>query len=564
MLIFSNNASSTTAGTITNTATSVNLAAGTGVLFPQPVGNQEFIATFIDQLTGTLREIVHVTNMNGDTATIVRAQEDTNALEWPAGSIFVHLHTAGAMQEFLQIDQVPDTSIIYIGQDTGIVNNVTVPTISPPATVLVPFMQFNIAIANTNTGQSVAQIAGFPVYPIFRADGTVLQANDITQGQNAELVFTGTTYQLVNYKQQPPINTSLLFPFGYWAGIIGGTPTQYNFNIPAPVTYPYQAGVLVSGLISQLNTGSLNATINGGTAVPLLFQTGAPFEGGEFTVIHTMINAMSDGVNLRVLGTLGGIGVDSTAPPGGGSGGGTPPPNTGIFRYGDGESGYLTIASQANQTLPTPNFVSTFNIMQQNTSAYPGFWQSIGIFLINWQSPTDVLTCELFQNVQPPFTTFGDEGSIYITVTPTTAGFVDTFTRTNMNMSDYGPFWGQLVRLPIPALGGATNINVGIFTRINAGSFATSSYGGIGSIYVDMSRGAYGDDVLSNYDTRYWTSFFNTTGGDSGSVPGGGGGSGTNGAMLMSDYGGTWLRIATISYYESSLPNIADIYQRVL
>src|SRR5277367_76548 len=102
-LIFGNNASSTLAGSITPTDLTVNVSGGTGAIFPQPHIGQQFIATFIDQLTGTQREIIHVTNITVDTFTIVRAQEGTVAQTWNAGDIIAHLHTAGAMSAMLQI-----------------------------------------------------------------------------------------------------------------------------------------------------------------------------------------------------------------------------------------------------------------------------------------------------------------------------------------------------------------------------------------------------------------------------------------------------------------------------
>src|SRR5580692_695946 len=108
VLIFGNNESTTIAGSITPTTLSVNLAAGSGAGFPQPTAGQAFIATFVDQATGTQREIVHCTAISGDTATIVRAQENTQAQAWTAGDIFAHLHTAGAMDAMVQFSELGD------------------------------------------------------------------------------------------------------------------------------------------------------------------------------------------------------------------------------------------------------------------------------------------------------------------------------------------------------------------------------------------------------------------------------------------------------------------------
>ncbi len=100
--LFANNAISTLAGPISNTATTVNLTAGSGALFPNPGSGQQFSLTLIDQATGLLNEIMYVTTRVTDTLTVVRAQEGTTALNWLAGDLAQSLVTAGQMQSFAQ------------------------------------------------------------------------------------------------------------------------------------------------------------------------------------------------------------------------------------------------------------------------------------------------------------------------------------------------------------------------------------------------------------------------------------------------------------------------------
>src|SRR5262245_38699682 len=112
---WSNNASTTVAGSITATDTTVALAAGTGVLFPAPTGGDYFKATFYDQATKTLTEIVHCTSRAGDICTIVRAQEGTTAKAWSASDLFANLVTAGTLSSFVQAGTGPaDTSVVYV------------------------------------------------------------------------------------------------------------------------------------------------------------------------------------------------------------------------------------------------------------------------------------------------------------------------------------------------------------------------------------------------------------------------------------------------------------------
>src|SRR6516164_4535140 len=126
-ILWSNNASTTISGSITSAATSVALAAGTGALFPNPTGGNFYVATFYDQATKTVNEIVHVTAMVGDVATIQRAQESTTARAWNAGDIFANLVTAGTLNAFVQAGTGPaSTAQIYVGTDTSITPNLVI------------------------------------------------------------------------------------------------------------------------------------------------------------------------------------------------------------------------------------------------------------------------------------------------------------------------------------------------------------------------------------------------------------------------------------------------------
>jgi len=83
-VLVKNNAYSTLASTITDSATSISLAAGTGSRFPVISGGDYFYATLID--TSNNLEVVKVTARSTDTLTIVRAQDGTTARAYSSGS----------------------------------------------------------------------------------------------------------------------------------------------------------------------------------------------------------------------------------------------------------------------------------------------------------------------------------------------------------------------------------------------------------------------------------------------------------------------------------------------
>lgn len=83
-LVLKNNAVSVIPATIGVGDTSVTLYTGTGALFPLLGAGDYFYAT-ISSITNAY-EIVKVTARSGDVLTIVRAQEGTTALSFPASS----------------------------------------------------------------------------------------------------------------------------------------------------------------------------------------------------------------------------------------------------------------------------------------------------------------------------------------------------------------------------------------------------------------------------------------------------------------------------------------------
>jgi hypothetical protein len=205
-ILFSNNASTTISGSITAAATSVALAAGTGVLFPLPTGTDFFVCTFYDQSTKTINEIVHVTNITGDVATIVRAQEGTTARAWNAGDIFANLITAGTLRAFVQtVAPSANTSLLYVGTDTGTPNHIIAVTNPVPASLAVG-MVFVILVENANTGATDMALNGLPAHPCKRTDGSDFVSGDIYAGLEYIFIWNGTNFSstIMNVVQGPP------------------------------------------------------------------------------------------------------------------------------------------------------------------------------------------------------------------------------------------------------------------------------------------------------------------------------------------------------------------------
>ena len=82
--LYTNNAATYLAFGITNTATTMQVSANAGSLFPNPTGGDYFYVSLIS-LSGPIIEIVKCTARSGDIFTIERGQENTTPLYWNMG-----------------------------------------------------------------------------------------------------------------------------------------------------------------------------------------------------------------------------------------------------------------------------------------------------------------------------------------------------------------------------------------------------------------------------------------------------------------------------------------------
>ena len=193
-LIFANNAQTTLAGSISDTALMANLAAGTGVLFPTPTPSVSyFVGTFTDAATGLLHEIVWVTALSGDTITMVRGQEGTDALPWSANDLFAELWTAGQCAAMLQAGEFQAQSENY-ALDTGSANTYQA-ALTPALTSYTPGLPVRVKIANTNTGDSTLNVNAVGAVHVHLRNGQVLKGGELQAGGVAEFFYDGTYWQ---------------------------------------------------------------------------------------------------------------------------------------------------------------------------------------------------------------------------------------------------------------------------------------------------------------------------------------------------------------------------------
>jgi len=115
-IVFSNNARTTLASNISNSATTITVADGS--VFPSLTGGDIFYCTIDD---GTNNEIVEVTAISSNTLTVVRGQDNTTARAFVSGDLIELRLVAKVLETFPQVDAGEVTADEFIGDLRGAV-----------------------------------------------------------------------------------------------------------------------------------------------------------------------------------------------------------------------------------------------------------------------------------------------------------------------------------------------------------------------------------------------------------------------------------------------------------
>lgn len=308
--LFANNAQTVLAGPISAGALSVNLAAGTGALFPSPSAGQYFTLTFQDQATGLIREIAWCTARSNDVCTITRAQEGTTALPWLAGDTAANWWTAGDAAVMVQVAQLQKQAGNY-APDTGAANAYVIIRNPTPASLATTIGEpIRVKIGTNNTGASTLADSGLAATVIVNFDGTPLIGGQLPAGCVATFIYDGTNYQFM-----APGPSS-----GRWIA------TQV-FSSPGSFTYTRSAGAH-SGRVWVVGGGGAGGgavnTAGGGSSVGGGGGSGAMCHV-PFLALPATAPVVVGALGVAVLGAQGGGGgpsaFNTTFTANGGSGG---------------------------------------------------------------------------------------------------------------------------------------------------------------------------------------------------------------------------------------------------
>jgi len=310
LILWSNNAKTTIAGSIAADATTVNLASGAGALFPNPTDGDYFLLTFVDAATKLISEIVKVTARSTDALTIVRAQEGTAARAWTAGDIASNLWTAGAAAAMTQPPTLQAQATNY-AVDAGTANAIVV-SLTPAPAALAALTGAPLRVkksAAANTAAVTIAVDGLPATPLVHGDGTAIGSGELPANGLFSTIFDGTNFIL-----QSPMNVAggvttaqLQAQGGNYAADSGTANAAAVTLAPVPANLAAILGAPIRvKKIASINTGAITLSVNGLTATPIKLPNGAdPLSG--MLAASAIFEVAYDGTNFELLSTPTGL-----------------------------------------------------------------------------------------------------------------------------------------------------------------------------------------------------------------------------------------------------------------
>lgn len=333
-VLFKNNATATIAATITNTDTTIVLAAGLGNTFPLPTGSNYFYATLFDNVGNY--EIVKCTARVTDTLTVVRAQDGTNPLPFNSGSGFAMRPVAAIFNNLVQLDGAQTISgsktfssaIIASAGVTGNVTgnltgnadtatNATQANNATTANSIANAGEWNISFSSANEAVVNAGISGTTLTVASVTSGTltsgqILSGTGVTAGTKilSQTNATGATAVVTKTADSGELGSNIIYFPNLTSVQVGqfitGTGVPANTKIIGTTVTPTN-GVILSSNLTVAASGSYNFLPEGeiGTYVVSASQTVAG--GTSITAASKKVNFVYNGDTVCTIDANGNV-----------------------------------------------------------------------------------------------------------------------------------------------------------------------------------------------------------------------------------------------------------------
>lgn len=205
--LFTNNAKSTLAGSLTNVATTFSVGAGHGARFPVITGTNHFLVTLYQfDSTGEINhEIVKVTARAVDAFTVERAQEGTTARAFNAADPVELRLTADTMGDLIMAGILASPTSLVHGTAT-----IALPTLSNASSTLSGAM-------TADTYKDIISVTGSGVLNI----AAVRPADNTARTVTLSVMVDGV--EIWNQAQATSSSSTTLLGVGEYAGLDGGS-----------------------------------------------------------------------------------------------------------------------------------------------------------------------------------------------------------------------------------------------------------------------------------------------------------------------------------------------------
>jgi len=171
--------------------------------------------------------------------------------------------------------------------DTGALNNLVV-TLDPPLEEYHQGFPLRVLVAYDNSGATQINVNGLGLRDIKRSDGSALQAGDIKAGMIANLVDTGTVYQLQNPLIGTPSTANTYqtdIPYVADTSGVANTITA----VYSPAITSITEGKFISVKVANKNTSGVTINVNALTGLPIYRDDGTALQAGDVLQNETIL-----------------------------------------------------------------------------------------------------------------------------------------------------------------------------------------------------------------------------------------------------------------------------------
>ena len=211
------------------------------------------------------------------------------AFEYPMReivSLIANSNLTPSDADLLQLLKSVRRQWINYAVDTGTANAMAV-TMTPPLDTYMAGFPLRVAVAVTNTGATSINVGGLGARAVKRPDGSDLQPGDIVAGMIANLVDSGSVFQLQN-ALHGVAGTSNTFSVGIpYAADTGAVNAILAIYSPAITTIT--EGNYIAVKVAHTNTGAVTMAVNALAALPLNRQDGQPLQAGDIFINETIL-----------------------------------------------------------------------------------------------------------------------------------------------------------------------------------------------------------------------------------------------------------------------------------